>query len=196
MSEESRDGQPELSARTIKNRRMIFWIVFVLALILDQVVKWHARTVLDAEHHTIVLIPKVLNYTLIYNEGIAFGFLQRAGLILAPVAIIIAGLSAAYSYRHPRETPITHVAMGLLASGALGNLYDRVFLHHVTDMFEIRLFDFPVFNIADSCITIAATILILKWAREAVAAKPEGDEPVGNSPQEPMAQSTSETLSR
>ena len=48
------------------------------------------------------------------------------------------------------------VAMGLLASGALGNLYDRLFDRRgVTDMFWFRAINFPVFNVADACITVA-----------------------------------------
>ena len=68
--------------------------------------------------------------------------------------------------------------MGLLAAGALGNLYDRLVFGKVRDMFETRFVEFPVFNWADSCITVATAILILVWSKEAVDAKakphPEG----------------------
>jgi len=77
-----------------------------------------------------------------------------------------------------------HAAMALLAAGALGNLYDRVKYGYVRDMFAARFVSFPVFNWADTCITIATAILILVWTKEAfdsrakahpVAAKPDRD---------------------
>ena len=61
--------------------------------------------------------------------------------------------------------------MGLLASGALGNLYDRVVNGRVTDMFYARIIDFPVFNVADSCITVATVLLILIWWKESAKQK-------------------------
>jgi signal peptidase II len=66
--------------------------------------------------------------------------------------------------------------MGLLAAGALGNLFDRVAFGKVTDMFYFRAINFPVFNVADACITIAAGLLIYLWTVEALA-KPKPAEP-------------------
>ena len=60
--------------------------------------------------------------------------------------------------------------MGLLASGAIGNLYDRIVNGRVTDMFYFRSINFPVFNVADSCITVATILLILMWFSEAARA--------------------------
>ncbi|HZH98405.1 MAG TPA: signal peptidase II [Fimbriimonadaceae bacterium] len=152
-------------------KRWLFWIVFIGCLVLDQWVKWYARAHFP-ERGSATLIPNVLDFTLTYNKGIAFGLLQGAGVLLAPVAVAIAIGAALYSYRNPDESRLTHLAMALLASGALGNLYDRLVHGKVTDMFWIRMFDFPVFNIADACITVAAAILILKWAREAFQSAP------------------------
>jgi len=79
--------------------------------------------------------------------------------------------------RHREESPWIHIAMALLASGALGNLYDRLVLHQVTDMFHIRAFEFPIFNLADSCITVAATILIIRWTLEWITHKHRDEHP-------------------
>jgi signal peptidase II len=53
-----------------------------------------------------------------------------------------------------------------LAAGAIGNLIDRLWMQKVTDMFWFRPINFPVFNIADSCITVAAIILVVKGMTE------------------------------
>lgn len=152
----------------------MFWVLTIVLIVADQVLKaWCRHSLVDGQ--SVTLIPGVLDLTLTTNRGIAFGMLQGAGPILAPIAIAISIGAAAYSMRHRDESPWMHVAMTLLASGAVGNLYDRVVLRQVTDMFHIRLFEFPIFNLADSCITVAAAILILRWTGEWFTHKPSED---------------------
>lgn len=110
--------------------------------------------------------PGVFELTLTYNEGIAFGKLQGYGEFLTPVALIIAGFAVRYSWKHPHDGLWNHLTAALLASGAIGNMIDRLWLGKVTDMFWIRAINFPVFNIADVCISIAAGMLIITWLRE------------------------------
>jgi signal peptidase II len=164
---------------------VLFWSIFLVLLVVDQVVKAWARHAFPAEHQALTVIPNVFDITLTFNKGVAFGLFQGAGVLLTPIAIAIAFGAFIYSYRHPKESSWVHIAMALLASGALGNLYDRIAYHQVTDMFWFRAINFPVFNVADSCITIAATILIVKWGREAVV-HPE-QQPQGLSAQESPA---------
>lgn len=109
--------------------------------------------------------PGVFEITLTKNYGIAFGMFQGKGQYLTPVALIIAGFATVYSFRHPKEGWLTHLAMGLLASGAIGNMIDRAVFGRVTDMFWIRAINFPVFNVADACITVAAVLLLFAWGR-------------------------------
>lgn len=142
-----------------------------MTLALDQATKAWARSAF-AEHESPGFPwPGVFELTLTYNKGIAFGMLQGAGVFLAPIAVAIAVAAWMYSHRNDGDGPLSHSAMALLASGALGNLYDRVFLGQVTDLFWFRLINFPVFNIADTCITVAAGLLIIKWSREFFAEK-------------------------
>ncbi|MHB8636943.1 MAG: signal peptidase II [Fimbriimonadaceae bacterium] len=148
----------------------MFWIIAILAIVLDQVIKaWARHTFADnlAVLHS-APFPGVFEFTLTYNEGIAFGMFQGHGVLLAPVAILMSVGSVWYSVRHPHDPALAHVAMGLLAAGALGNLYDRLAFGKVTDMFYFRAINFPVFNVADSCITIAAGLLIYLWSVEAM----------------------------
>lgn len=147
--------------------RWLFWGLFVGFLAIDQIVKFAARSAFH-EGETYALWPNVFELTLTYNEGIAFGKLQGLGVYLSPVAILIAVGAGLYSHRNPKESSWIHAAMGLLASGALGNLYDRLVLGKVTDMFWLRGIDFPVFNIADACITVAASVLVLRWGMESL----------------------------
>lgn len=150
-------------------RLPLFITLLVLTLALDQGVKGWVRSAIPP-HGSLggKPFPGFFELTLTYNEGIAFGMLQGSALFMTPIAIIIAVGATIYSYRHPEEGTVSHVSMALLASGALGNLYDRVVAGRVTDMFWFRAIDFPVFNIADTCITIATILLIYIWWREAM----------------------------
>lgn len=111
--------------------------------------------------------PGVFELTLTYNKGIAFGMFQGLGVLMAPIGVAIAWFAGRHSFRHSSASPLLHIALGLLASGAIGNLIDRVFLGQVTDMFAFRFIDFPVFNVADSCITVSAIALVFLLGREA-----------------------------
>lgn len=156
-----------------KSHVWIFFTVMIVTLVLDQVVKAWARGAMPEGGSVHGLPwPGVFEFKLTYNEGVAFGFLQGAGRMLSPVAIAIAIGAGWYSFKHKDEGPMTHIAMGLLASGAVGNLYDRLVNQRVTDMFYARFIDFPVFNVADSCITVATVLLIIIWWKEALKPKP------------------------
>ena len=162
----------------VRDNRRLFWIISLVAVVLDQAIKAWARHVF---HDNLSALsggpfPRYFEFTLTYNEGIAFGMFQGHGVFLAPVAILMSGGAVWYSVRHPRDPALAHVAMGLLAAGALGNLYDRLAYGKVTDMFYVRAINFPVFNVADSCITIAAILLIYLWSVEAMV-KPKPSPP-------------------
>jgi signal peptidase II len=144
----------------------------VLSIALDQAVKAWARNVFwDGNVARLGgrPFPGFFEITLTDNKGIAFGLLQGHGVLLAPVAILMSVGAMWYSYRHPRDPALAQTAMGLLAAGALGNLFDRLAFGKVTDMFYFRAINFPVFNIADACITVAAALLIYLWSVEALA---------------------------
>ena len=161
-------------------RSILFWIVLLVMLAVDQAVKIWVRGAIPPHGSLHGLpFPGIFEITLQYNEGVAFGLLQGMGRFLAPIAIAIACGSAWYSIRHPKDPLVTHFAMGLLASGALGNLYDRLFNGRVTDMFWFKAIQFPVFNVADSCITVATIMLVLIWFTE--AAKKETPAPAASS---------------
>jgi signal peptidase II len=161
MTVQEQPPQPTKSGRLV-----LFWILFIALLVVDQLVKAYVRGAF-VEAQQKVLIPGVLDMTLTYNRGIAFGMFQGIGVLLAPVAIAIALGSIWYTIKHPREPALNHVIAALFASGALGNLYDRLLHGKVTDMFAFTFVKFPVFNVADSCITVGAFLLFFVWLKEA-----------------------------
>jgi signal peptidase II len=147
-----------------RSRAALFYTIFVVVLVLDQLTKWWAREQADWVERSISHLPwpGVFELKLVWNEGVAFGMLQGMGIWLTPIALLIAGFAAWYSYKHPHEPRFTHATLAFLAAGAIGNLIDRLWLGgRVTDLFWIRIIDFPVFNIADVSITIAGVMLVI-----------------------------------
>jgi signal peptidase II len=140
----------------------LYVAIFVLMLAIDQATKAWARAEFRPSER-LALWPNVFELTLTYNEGIAFGLFKGAGVLFAPIALLIAVGSGWYSWRHPKEGRLVHFSLAMLAAGAIGNLVDRIWLGRVTDMFYIAAIEFPVFNWADTCITVAAVLLGLHW---------------------------------
>lgn len=146
----------------MKSSRFLFFLGTAAALLAtDQGVKYWIRGNLRIGQSIGSPLPGFFEITHTENHGIAFGMFQGGGVFFAPVAILMAIALAVWSYRKPNEPWHFHLAIGLLASGALGNLYDRVRYGKVTDMFWFRAIDFPVFNVADACITVGAAIMIV-----------------------------------
>lgn len=169
--------------------RWIFLSVALSAIAADQAVKAWVRGALVERESIGSPWPGVFEITLTYNDGIAFGMLRGAGVLLAPIALAIVLVAAIYSFRHSHQGRAIHLAMGALAGGAIGNLIDRLWLGKVTDMFWFRLIDFPVFNVADACITVSAVLMMLIWTFEAKAtpapqeAEPPPEVPSAETPQ-------------
>ncbi|MCU0317212.1 MAG: signal peptidase II [Fimbriimonadaceae bacterium] len=139
------------------------FVLFLILVAADQALKYWAREAADwVEGRTIWAIwPGVFEFKLVFNKGIAFGMMQGGGWLFAPVALLIAAVALGWSYRHSGEAKVKHIVAGVLAAGAIGNLIDRVWKQKVTDMFWFRLIDFPVFNIADVCISVAGISIFL-----------------------------------
>ena len=110
-----------------------------------------------AEGGFITVIPNVLDFTLVFNQGIAFGMLQGLGVWLAPVALAMTGFAYwLYTKRQPTDKMQALVAI-LVAGGAIGNVIDRLAMGRVTDFINIKII--PVFNFADIYITVSFFVM-------------------------------------
>lgn len=99
------------------------------------------------------------------NAGAAFGMFQSFGGIFMVLSFVVSGVIIYYYPQIPRQDWIIRLAMCVLLGGAVGNLIDRLTVGHVTDFASIG--DFPVFNVADACISIGVVILFIgMWVQE------------------------------
>lgn len=104
---------------------------------------------------------KVIDLTYLENRGAIFGSMagQRWFLVGFTSLVIIVGI--VFMFATLKRSRLLNVAVGLFIAGGIGNLIDRIRLGYVVDMFEIKLFDFAIFNVADICVTIAFVLLLI-----------------------------------
>ena len=109
------------------------------------------------------LLPPVLSLTYVQNTGAAFGILkgQQGLFILLSVLVILWMLRELSTPAGPR--PALSWGYALILGGAAGNLLDRLRLGYVIDFIDLRVW--PVFNLADSAITIGMARLFLHLVR-------------------------------
>jgi len=135
---------------------MIFVIVF-LVLFLDQLAKLLASRYIFL-NHTIPLINNIFHLTLIHNKGAAFGIFKNQTLLFIVISIItIILIYRKLKTKTGSRFGILGFSLTLILAGALGNLIDRIFLGYVVDFLDFRIW--PVFNIADSAISIGTVLL-------------------------------------
>ena len=144
----------------------------IIALVvagLDQLTKALAMHYL-AHRAPVEVIPSLANLVLVHNRGAAFsllGDLPQANLILVAAALVALGAAAWLVMGPPGGNKVVQNCLGLIAGGALGNLIDRLRLGRVVDFVDLHLgsYHWPVFNLADACITCAGVYLALLFIR-------------------------------
>lgn len=142
--------------------KRLFALVAVAVVVVDQLVKHWISTSFQPDESRI-FIPHVLWLTYVQNQHGAFGLFGSHPLILAALASVVL-ISFFLWYRQERGGWGTHVAFALILGGAIGNIADRIRLGYVVDFIDLRWF--PVFNVADSCITIGVVLLLLRMLRQ------------------------------
>jgi len=145
---------------------MWHWLWIAAAVLaLDQASKWLALESLIL-HQPVPLAP-LLNLTLVYNKGAAFGFLSTASgwqnLFFIGVALVATVVILYLLRRMGTKDRFLAVALALILGGAIGNLIDRLLYGHVVDFVDVYYgaWHWPAFNVADSAITVGAVLIVL-----------------------------------
>lgn len=135
-------------------------LLFIILIGIDQGSKIWVRTVL-AKREPIIIIPKVLNLQYQSNSGAAWGIFSGKVDFLK-ILTIIALLIILYLYFKIPEGKRFNALKLLtvfIVAGAAGNLIDRFYLGYVVDFVYFEIIDFPLFNFADTCLTVASFVM-------------------------------------
>ncbi len=153
-------------------RLSVFWAVGGVVFLLDQ---WSKKAVLSVSSQLpIEIIDGFFRIVYARNTGIAFSFFSGGDigsfkrLILTFVSIVAICILHWAVLKLKTQSKTAVLSLSLIFGGALGNLTDRLYYGYVIDFldFYVGKYHWPAFNIADSAITVGATILILKMIIE------------------------------
>ena len=143
---------------------MLKWLGVAFAVIVaDHLTKWWVSSTLDYQE-AIPVLP-FFSLVLVHNTGAAFSFLADAGgwqrWFFIAIGLVATVIIVRLLKQHAHQ-PRLAFALALVLGGALGNVIDRVVLGHVVDFlyFHYQDFSWPAFNVADSAISVGATLLI------------------------------------
>lgn len=172
----------------MKAKYISFVLLFIVALAFDQGTKVWARDHLKpagypgslVHRDTVIPVRTIVKgyFDLRYSEnpGSAFGMFRnmhgaRTGLLV--VGLLCLGVIGLWLFRLPAGTPWLSGKLGLLAGGAIGNIYDRLMYSRVTDFIVWKYtgkdgiaHEWPTFNIADAALVIGVIAILIDWPRD------------------------------
>ena len=139
---------------------LVFFLVSFVLIIFDQITKIYAKNTF--KNNPLVIIKDVLELSYTENSGAAFGIMQGKFYFFYIITFLVI-LLIVYILIKTKDLkkyfPFL-VSLLLIFSGSIGNLIDRIKNNYVIDFIYFKLIDFPLFNLADSYITIGAILLI------------------------------------
>jgi signal peptidase II len=157
-------------AQTARRPRPELWLALGM-IALDQLTKAAIRSTIPL-YDSIEIVPGLVNLTHVLNTGAAFGFLDRLDFAYKAVVVTLLATAALaaivfYAMTLGSETRLSRLALTLVVAGAVGNLVDRVVAGAVVDFVDVYwgTWHFWAFNVADSCISIGAILLIFDMFR-------------------------------
>lgn len=143
----------------LKNRW--FWLIALAGLVLDQLTKTIVLKTLPEVGDTFPIITDVFHFTYVQNTGAAFSIFTDGVHWLRWLSLGVSLGLMALAWFGDRQTIWEQCGYGFILSGAMGNGVDRFLFGYVVDFLDVRLINFPVFNIADVCINIGIICLLL-----------------------------------
>lgn len=145
------------------------WIMFLIDIavllimvFIDQLTK-NIAVVKLKDQPAYSLIDGVLEFNYLENKGAAFGMLQNQKIFFVFIAVLFIAAIVFVLIKAPNENKYIklHILLSLICAGAIGNMIDRLRLDYVVDFIYFSLINFPIFNVADICVTVSTILLII-----------------------------------
>lgn len=139
---------------------MILFLIFSLsAIVLDIITKYIAVTVFKINE--LEIIKDVLYFTYVENRGAAFGILKDQRILFLTITILVVGAVIFYIIYKKPQNKLLLTSLGMISGGGIGNLIDRIRLSYVVDFIDVRIINYPVFNVADCFVVIGAILFVI-----------------------------------
>lgn len=139
---------------------IIYILIGIIVLALDMITKYFAVEKL-MEIRSVPIIEDVFHLTYIENSGVAFGLLAGKRIFFITLSFVILVVLAIYFYKAKTKNIWLKLGTTFIFSGSIGNLIERIFKGYVVDFLDLRVFNFPVFNVADIAVCIGSVCLLV-----------------------------------
>jgi len=162
------------------NRNYLIYLTIITVVVLDQLSKYIIKSTMNL-YDSFSVLGDFFRITYIENAGMAFGVQMQNKVLFTILSVAAAVIVLIYLIRLPKERFIFRFSLALIMGGAIGNLIDRIFFGRVVDFLDVEFFDislpafnfwfidfpgysmtrWPVFNVADSAVTIG--MIFIAW---------------------------------
>jgi len=149
--------QEPVVSTSLAGRRRLAWLIGGVILIFDQFTKYLV-IVNFTPGQSIPALPPVMYFTYVQNTGAAFGFLKGQQTLFIVLSVLIIIWITRELLTKSMQSKIMLWGCSFVLGGAVGNLIDRLRFGYVVDFIDFRVW--PVFNIADSAITVGIALLM------------------------------------
>ena len=136
---------------------MLYALIVIALIAADQGLKYWVVTHL-ALGESAPLLPGVMQLTRLHNTGAAWSSFSGMTTLLIAVTVVLIALVLWLLIKRIVRHPLGVTACLLILGGGLGNMIDRVLRGFVVDMFDLQLFRYPIFNLADCFVVVGAVL--------------------------------------
>ena len=136
-------------------------LLSIVMILVDQLTKYMIVKSMEIGE-SISIIGDILKITSHRNYGAAWGMLQNQMMFFYIITVIVLIALCYFYYKEAADNLLMQSGLMFIFAGAIGNFIDRLFRGNVVDFIDTRIinYDFPIFNVADSCLTIGVFILL------------------------------------
>ncbi len=137
---------------------LLYLILSILFVIADQVVKmWTVNNF--SLHEGMEFMKGIVSILYVRNTGAAWGMFEGKMFFFYLITAVAVGTLLYLMFKEKGKSKLLLTAYSFILAGAVGNFIDRIRLGYVVDMFKFEFIDFPIFNVADICLTIGVIFL-------------------------------------
>lgn len=140
----------------------LYYVIALIIIGIDQLTKWIVIKTMELGEQ-ITIIENFFYLTSHRNSGAAWGILQGQMMLFYIITIIVVIVLVYFMQKYAKNDKLLAISLSFILGGAIGNFIDRLIQQEVVDFFDFVIFgyDFPIFNIADSALTIGVILCII-----------------------------------
>ena len=145
----------------LKRFLIIVLPIFAVMLVFDLV----SKHILDSSMQigqSSSFLPGFIDIVIVHNEGSAWGMLAGMNVFFIILTFVFIGILVWYTLSENVVHPLYHIALGFILAGSIGNMVDRIAFGYVRDFLHFEFWpSFPVFNVADVCLTVGVIVFVV-----------------------------------